>query len=102
MSAFLAVFLRMSVLVRFLAFLLFMHFEAKIMSVFSRERSVNTQEKASMPIRRETHVRQVGKKKLRTSGSSSKNCYEQKKVPSEDPGILSPGCPKDGTRNPKI
>ena len=45
-SAFWAVFLHMSVIAPLLAFLHFVHFEGKIMSVFSREISVNTREKS--------------------------------------------------------
>ena len=45
MSAFWAVFLHMNVIAPLLAFLHFVHFEGKNMSVFSREISVNTQEK---------------------------------------------------------
>ena len=45
-SAFWAVFLHMSVIAQLLAFLHFVHFEGKIMSVFSREISTNTREKS--------------------------------------------------------
>ena len=71
----------------------FVHFEARIMSVFFREIRVNTREKNgnTRPSRSSkcTFSSSSEHKKVRKSVNPSENCYEQKKVLSEDPGIHS-------------
>ena len=67
-SAFWAVFLHMSVIAQLLAFLRFVHFEGKIMSVFSREISTNTREK-------NVNAHASRHKCALSSSSEHKKCY---------------------------
>ena len=60
----------------------FVHFEAKSISVFSREIHVNTRQKMNKCVVCTTSSSHKGHK------NPSKNCNEQKNVLSEDPGIL--------------